>query len=52
MIDELWPPNPNELDNATLMSSLSFFEPTSKFVSWFNVLAVSDNLLIYNETDS
>lgn len=33
MIDELWPPNPNELDNAALTSSLSFFGPTSTFVS-------------------
>lgn len=33
MIDELWPPNPNELDNAALTSILSFLGPTSTFVS-------------------
>lgn len=33
IIEELWPPNPKELDNAALTFNLSFFGPTSTFVS-------------------
>lgn len=45
MIDELWPPNPNELDNAALTSNLSFIGPTSTLISWIGgiTLRVNDN---------
>lgn len=38
MIEELCPPNPNELDKAALILSLSFFAPTSTLASCIYVI--------------